>query len=72
MRGGVPVLNRASGSPIFLKNGSVVAILWGVSHFSNNGSRQVSAAQHNQALRIDALKEVKSSKKYSCREWMGE
>ena len=68
----IPAAGGASGSPIFLKNGSVVAILWGVSHFSNNGSRQVSAAQHNQALRIDALKEVKSSKKYSCREWMGE
>lgn len=62
----------ASGSPIFLKNGEVVAILWGVSHFSNNGRRQASAALHNKALRIDALEKVKTSKIYSWQEWMGE
>lgn len=70
----IPAAGGASGSPIFLSDGQVVAILWGVQHIGldENGQRIASAVQHNFALRIDALYEVQKQKAISLSEWIGE
>ena len=59
----IPTTGGASGSPIFLENGQVIAILWGmnVSSISEDGSRISSAAQQNFATRIDVLEDLKFS-----------
>ena len=69
----IPAAGGASGSPIFLANGKVVAILWGVTHASANGKvRIASAVQHNMAVRIDSLDIVKRQKIHDISEWLGE
>lgn len=69
----IPAAGGASGSPIFLPDGEVVAILWGVTHSGKNQlGRIASAIQHNMALRIDAVDIVKKQKLYSMKEWLGE
>lgn len=70
----LPSTGGASGSPIFLKTGEVVAILWGItpSGTAQDGSRLVSAVQHNYAVRIDALDAVKNQPMHKLRDWIGE
>lgn len=69
----IPTVGGASGSPIFLENGEVVAVAWGASHnLDENGKRTASAAQHNFAVRIDALEAVEEEKVHDISEWLGE
>lgn len=69
----IPAAGGASGSPIFLANGEVVAILWGVTHTGmNERGRVASAVQHNMAVRIDSLDIVKKQKTHDIKEWLGE
>lgn len=69
----IPASGGASGSPIFLPDGEVVAILWGVTHSGKNQQGRIaSATQHNMAVRIDSLETVKTQKIYSMKEWLGE
>ncbi len=69
----IPAAGGASGSPIFLPDGDVVAILWGVTHSGKNRQGRIaSATQHNMAVRIDSLETVKNQKIYSMKEWLGE
>ncbi|MBO4304473.1 MAG: trypsin-like peptidase domain-containing protein [Lentisphaeria bacterium] len=63
----IPTTGGASGSPIFLPNGEVVAILWGGSF-----RRVSSAVQHNMAVRIDSLDLVRKEEKHDIQEWLGE
>lgn len=69
----IPAAGGASGSPIFLPDGKVVAVLWGVTHSGKNQQGRIaSATQHNMAVRIDSLETVKKQKIYSMKEWLGE
>ncbi|MBQ9338352.1 MAG: trypsin-like peptidase domain-containing protein [Lentisphaeria bacterium] len=69
----IPAAGGASGSPIFLPDGQVVAILWGVSHWiDQQGDRNASAIQHNYAVRVDSLDIVKKQKTHNLQEWVGE
>ena len=69
----IPTVGGASGSPIFLDNGEVVAVLWGGNHnFDENGRRTASAAQHNFAVRIDSLAAVEDEPVHNISEWLGE
>lgn len=70
----IPVTGGASGSPIFLPNGEIVALLWGgnVHGKDKNNARIVSAALHNFAVRVDALDIVKEQKIHDLKEWLGE
>ena len=69
----IPAAGGASGSPIFLADGKVVAILWGVTHSgSNSQGRVASAVQHNMAVRIDSLDIVKKQQTHDIKEWLGE
>ncbi len=65
----IPSTGGASGSPIFLPTGEIIAILWGGSVF--NGYLP-SAVQHNYAVRIDALDAVKNQPMHKLRDWIGE
>ncbi|MBP5674690.1 MAG: trypsin-like peptidase domain-containing protein, partial [Victivallales bacterium] len=67
----IPTTGGASGSPIFLENGQVIAILWGmnVSSISEDGSRISSAAQQNFATRIDVLEDLKFSEEIPIDKW---
>lgn len=70
----IPAAGGASGSPIFLPDGQVVAVLWGVTHTgeSNRGARVASAVQHNMAVRIDSLDVVRQESIYHLKDWTGE
>ena len=69
----IPAAGGASGSPIFLPDGEVIAILWGVTHTGKNQSGRIaSASQHNMAVRIDSLDIVAKQKTYDLQEWLGE
>ena len=69
----IPAAGGASGSPIFLPDGDVIAILWGVTHTGKNQrGRIASAIQHNMAVRIDSLEIVGKQKTYDLQEWLGE
>lgn len=69
----IPAAGGASGSPIFLPDGQVVAILWGASHWiDQQGDRNASAIQHNYAVRIDSLDIVKKQKTHNLQDWLGE
>ena len=69
----IPTVGGASGSPIFLDSGVVVAILWGANHnFDRDGERTASAAQHNFAVRIDSLDAVEEEKIHDIQDWIGE
>ena len=70
----IPAAGGASGSPIFLPDGKVVAVLWGVSHTgkSNSGARVASAVQHNMAVRIDSLDAVHKESVYHLNDWTGD
>ena len=61
----------ASGSPIFLKNGKVVAILWGGTNHGKDsaGNRISSAAMYNFATRIDVLDEAKTVTPILIKDW---
>ncbi len=67
----IPTTGGASGSPIFLENGQVIAILWGmnVSSISEDGSRISSAVQQNFATRIDVLEDLKFSEIIPIDQW---
>lgn len=53
----IPAAGGASGSPIFVANGKVVAVLWGVHHgLRTNQGRVPSGLLHNYAVRIDQIK----------------
>ena len=69
----IPTVGGASGSPVFLENGEVIAVVWGMSGGRDNqGRRIVSAAQHNFAVRIDSLDAVKEEKVHDINDWLGE
>lgn len=69
----IPAAGGASGSPIFLPNGEVVAILWGVTHSGKNQQGRItSAIQHNMAVRIDSLDTVKKQRIHNLQDWLGE
>ena len=69
----IPTVGGASGSPVFLENGEVVAVAWGGNfNFDENGNRTASAAQHNFAVRIDSLEVVEEEHVHDIREWLGE
>ena len=69
----IPAAGGASGSPIFLPNGEVVAILWGVTHSGKNSQGRIaSAAQHNMAVRIDSLEVVKQQTEHNLQTWLGD
>lgn len=70
----IPAAGGASGSPIFLPNGKVVAVLWGVTHTgrNNQGARVASAVQHNMAVRIDSLDAVHQESIYHLNDWTGD
>ncbi len=55
IRHSIPATGGASGSPIFNRNGHVVAILSGGTVFDAGGERQPSAVLENFAQRIDLL-----------------
>ena len=68
----IPATGGASGSPIFLENGEVVAVLWGGSiSIDGRGNRTASAAQHNFAVRIDSLDMVEEEKIHDINSWLG-
>lgn len=59
----IPTVGGASGSPIFVKNGEIVAILWGGNmELNERGERMPSAALHNFATRIDIIEDVLKQK----------
>ena len=69
----IPTVGGASGSPVFLENGEVVAVAWGGNFdFDENGKRTASAALHNFAVRIDSLEVVEEEHVHDIREWLGE
>lgn len=70
----IPATGGASGSPIFLHDGQVVAVLWGgtVSGRDSSGARMASAVQHNMAVRIDSLDAVRQESIYHLKDWTGE
>ena len=69
----IPAAGGASGSPIFLPNGEVVAILWGVTHTGKSQQGRIaSATQHNMAVRIDSLDAVKKQRTHNLQDWLGE
>ena len=69
----IPAAGGASGSPIFLPDGEVIAILWGVTHTGKNQQGRIaSAIQHNMAVRIDSLDIVGKQKTYNLQDWLGE
>ncbi|MBO4648792.1 MAG: trypsin-like peptidase domain-containing protein [Lentisphaeria bacterium] len=69
----IPAAGGASGSPIFLPDGQVIAILWGVTHTGQNQRGRIpSAIQHNMAVRIDSLDIVGKQKIYDLQDWLGE
>lgn len=63
IRHNLPATGGASGSPIFTKDGKVVAMLYGgnVIYKKESGERTPSAAQINFAVRIDLLHAVKNA-----------
>lgn len=56
----IPAAGGVSGSPIFVANGKVIAVLWGGSNhgFDAQGARVSSAALQNFAVRIDQIYDV--------------
>jgi len=69
----IPTVGGASGSPVFLENGEVIAVVWGANHnFDEAGKRTASAAQHNFAVRVDSLDAVKEEKVHDINDWLGE
>ena len=68
----IPTVGGASGSPVFLANGKVVAIVWGGNHNRGSNGRIASAAQHNMAVRIDALDIVIKEEIIDIRKWTGD
>lgn len=68
----IPATGGASGSPIFLPDGQVVAILWGVNFVDRNSEGRVaSAVQMNWAVRIDSLDAVRQQPMIPWQEWVG-
>ncbi|MBP5532264.1 MAG: trypsin-like peptidase domain-containing protein [Lentisphaeria bacterium] len=69
----IPTVGGASGSPVFLENGEVVAVAWGASFdHDEDGNRTASAALHNFAVRIDSLDAVENEPVHDINEWLGE
>ena len=69
----IPTVGGASGSPVFLENGEVVAVAWGASfNYDQDGNRIASAALHNFAVRIDSLDAVEGEPVCDIREWLEE
>lgn len=69
----IPGAGGGSGSPIFIVNGKVIAVFWGVSNFGNLGSGRITnATLQNYAVRIDQLENVKNSHVYTWEEWIND
>lgn len=67
----IPATGGASGSPVFLANGKVIGVLWGVSFAIRTGGISApSGALQNAAVRIDQLNDMTTS--VSWKEWVNQ